>query len=321
MSDAAEKLAFLLALQESLGGSIPFERWMREALYHEKFGYYTTQIREVGRQGDFTTWPAREDNLAQAIVTWLKGWKCRHLIEVGAGSGQLAHGIIRALGWWKRPQYHIVEASPILQAQQQKRLGRKALWSESLAAALARCDGDAVIISNELVDAFPCRVFQYQGAAWWELALRIESGKILENWIAAALPDSTVAESEWPEGQRVEIHESYRQWQAEHLAGWHRGAMLTIDYGDTCPRLYHRRPRGTLRAYGHHQRFEGMEAYGAFGRRDLTADVNFSDLTRWRPGSAHELMTMGEFLGKYHHPVAGQLQAAADAFQVLIQAR
>jgi len=37
--------------------------------------------------------------------------------------------------------------------------------------------------------------------------------------------------------------------------------MLTIDYGDTCPALYLRRPRGTLRAYAHHQRLEGYDVY------------------------------------------------------------
>lgn len=321
MSDAAEKFAFLQELQTSLGGSIPVDRWMREALYHEKFGYYTTQIREVGRGGDFTTWPAREDNLAKAIVAWLKPLGCRHLIEVGAGSGQLAQGILRALGWWKRPQYHIVEASPILQAQQQKRLGGKVQWSASLTEALARADGSAIIISNELVDAFPCRLFRRKDAAWQELSLRIEGGKILEIWTPADLPDSTVATCEWPEGQCVEIHDSYRQWQTEHLAHWRKGALLTIDYGDTCPRVYHRRPRGTFRAYAHHQRVEGMEAFGAFGRRDLTADVNFSDLIRWLPDSAHELMTLSAFLEKYHRPVTGQLKAAGEAFQVLIQAR
>ena len=36
MSATAEKLQFLLDLQENLGGCIPFDRWMQEALYHTK---------------------------------------------------------------------------------------------------------------------------------------------------------------------------------------------------------------------------------------------------------------------------------------------
>jgi SAM-dependent MidA family methyltransferase len=130
-----------------------------------------------------------------------------------------------------------------------------------------------------------------------------------------------VADEKWPENQRVEIHESYRHWLAENLTGWKSGAMLTIDYGDTCPQLYHRRPRGTLRAYAHHQRLEGAGAYGGFGQRDLTTDVNFSDLIRWSPAGTNDLMTLSAFLAKYHRSVEGQLAEAGEAFQVLIQAR
>ena len=57
--------------------------------------------------------------------------------------------------------------------------------------------------------------------------------------------------------------------------------MLTVDYGEQPPALYWRRPRGTLRAYWRHHRFAGLEAYQRFGRQDLTADVNFTDLQRW----------------------------------------
>jgi SAM-dependent MidA family methyltransferase len=67
--------------------------------------------------------------------------------------------------------------------------------------------------------------------------------------------------------------------------------MLTIDYGDTFPDLYHRRPGGTLRAYFHHQRLTGAEVYARAGQQDVTADVNFSDLRRW--GEAQGLATIG----------------------------
>lgn len=321
MSAASEKLAFLLGLQEELGGAIPFERWMQEALYHDKFGYYTAHIREVGRAGDFTTWPARETNIAKAIASWVRAGRGKNIIEVGAGSGQLAQATIRAFGWWGKPAYHIVEISPVLENQQRVRLGSKVRWHRSLAEAIAACGGEALIVSNELVDAFPCRILQWKDEGWSELALRIEQGKILEVWNSTTSPDSTVASENWLSGQRVEIHESYHRWLTENLVGWRGGAMLTIDYGDTCPRLYHRRPRGTLRAYAHHQRLEGADAYGAFGQRDLTTDVNFSDLMRWQPEATSELMSLSAFLAKYDCPLEGQLAEAGEAFQVLIQAR
>ena len=36
-------------------GRISFKEFMRIALYDEKYGYYTQNIRSVGRGGDFST--------------------------------------------------------------------------------------------------------------------------------------------------------------------------------------------------------------------------------------------------------------------------
>ncbi len=332
MSAGGDKLAFLLALQEQLGGSIPFERWMQEALYHEKFGYYTAYIKGIGRGGDFTTWPVLHESLAGNMANWIlenrPTRKC-HVIEVGAGAGDLAAAILAVMGWWHRPHYHIVEISPVLRAAQQKRLGRSAVWHDSMAEALAASGGDALIISNELVDAFPCRIFQNQGEDWRELALRIEGGRAVETWDTCALPDSSVFAHSWPEGQRVEVQSSFSAWQKEWLPAWKNGRMLTIDYGDRCPNLYARRPHGTLRAYAHQQRIEGADAYNGFGRRDITVDVNFTDLVRWGENSGLKtvrLLTLADFIGprRKDDPVAQALNApggAGEAFLVLDQSR
>lgn len=348
MSRAEAKLGFLLGLQEESGGAVPFDRWMREALYHPEFGYYTANIRGIGRGGDFTTWPLLHDSLARAVAAWAvahrpaRRW---HLIEVGAGNGAFAEGVLRAIGWWNRPQYHIVDVSPVLRAQQQARLKGKAVWHDSLPEALAACGGEALIFSNELVDAFPCRIFQRQGAAWKELALRIDGGRVEEVWIGGQrgnrtpqpdgpLPEagglgSVVFDYAWPDGQRVEVQESFAGWLQGWMPGWKSGRMLTMDYGGFCPALYERRPQGSLRAYQHHQRIEGREAYKGFGVRDLTVDVNFSDVIRWtEAGGARtsRCVSLGEFLGS----IPGQddvLRAlrmpggAGEAFQVLDQVR
>lgn len=322
MSAGHEKLRFLLELQSSTGGAIPFERWMAEALYHPDYGYYTANIRDIGRRGDFTTWPLLHKNLARAIAGWaLKvrpqgGW---HLIEAGAGTGELAREVLRALGWWKRVRYHIVEISPVLRRKQQAVLGRRVEWHADMGQALEACEGKAVIFSNELVDAFPCRLFQKQSGAWRELSLQIEGGKIIERWQDAVLPDSTIFSEAWPEGQRVEVQSSFRDWMEGWLPAWKAGAMLTIDYGDLAPQLYARRISGSLRAYAHHHRFVGSEVYGAFGLRDLTCDVNFSDLMAWMPGA--DYMTLGAFMEAQGQEEAPDFAEASEAFKVLIQAR
>jgi SAM-dependent MidA family methyltransferase len=332
VNDTGAKLQFLLELQRNLGGCIPFDRWMREALYHGEFGYYTTRIREFGRHGDFTTWPALNEGLGRAVAQWALKHRPAgrwNLIEIGAGSGELAELVMRRIGWWNRPRYHIVEVSPRLMQAQRKRLGSRAVWHGSVSEALAATGGTALIVSNELVDAFPCRVFKKTKNSWRELALRLDAGRVAEEWLMRTLPESTAFSHPWPEGQRVEVQESYRLWLSEWLPAWRAGNMLTIDYGDTCPALYFRRPGGTLRAYAHHQRLEGVGVYSGFGTRDLTADVNFSDLQKEPAFSATRFATLAEFIAKYDpcarrdrtarvlYPPGG----AGQAFKALIQTR
>lgn len=329
---SAEKLQFLLDLQENLGGCVPFDRWMQEALYNESFGYYTANIREFGRHGDFTTWPALNDGLGRAIGRWILKNKPAgrlNVIEIGAGSGELAALVMRTIGWWHRPRYHIVEISPRLRQAQQKLLGSRAAWHTSVSDALETARGTAMIFSNELVDAFPCRVFRKDSTGWRELAIRIEGTRAAEQWIVRPLPDSTAFLHPWPDGQRIEVHESFRVWLRGWLPAWESGSMLTIDYGDTCPALYQRRPSGTLRAYAHHQRLEGYEVYGGFGLRDLTADVNFSDLQCNSALSTNTSATLAEFIvpndpSTPRDGTAQRLHApggAGEAFKVLIQRR
>jgi SAM-dependent MidA family methyltransferase len=332
VSGPAEKFQFLIDLQEDLGGCIRFDRWMAEALYHEKFGYYTANIREFGRRGDFTTWPAISESLGVAVGRWIlrnKALDRASVIEIGGGNGELAASILKEIGWWKRPRYHIVEISTRLQKMQQKCLGSKALWHNNVSEALKDCGGAAIIISNELVDAFPCRVFKKNGDGWRELALRIEQKAVVEEWISTALPTSTVFFGSWPVGQRVEVHESFRVWLREWLPGWKSGNMLTIDYGDNCPELYRRRPNGTLRAYAHHQRLEGRDAYAGFGLRDLTADVNFSDLQQEPALVTTAFGTLTEFLSinggfEKKDRASRELHSsggAGEAFKFLVQTR
>ena len=65
------------------------------------------------------------------------------------------------------------------------------------------------------------------------------------------------------------------------------------------------RPAGTMRAFFHHQRINGMGIYLRPGRQDLTADVNFSDLELWgeKIGLATiELITQAKFIHRWSNP-------------------
>lgn len=316
----------LAALQRECGGSIPFDRFMAAALYDPQCGYYTCHIRTVGRTGDFSTWPTRDRSLARAVAAWLREGKARDVIEVGAGSGHLANDVLSALGWIRclRTTLHIVEISPVLRARQQELLRRRnVVWHDSMAEALDACGGRADIYSNELPDAFPCRVFFREGNEWLEIAVTVDGGIAREVLRRSPLPESSALRADAPPGSRVEVQESYRRWMAAWAPGWRAGRMLTVDYGDRMPGLYHRRPGGSLRAYAHQQRLTGADVYAAFGRRDITADVNFTDLRAWGEGMGWvtgEDCPLGAWL-EARGGLPGNLREAAGAFRVLVQQR
>lgn len=307
MTDAQH---FLVVLAEQCQGIIRFDRFMKEALFHPEFGYYASNIRTVGRHGDFSTLPTRSRLLACAVAQWMVKTDYRegHVIELGAGTGELAEGILKALGWWKRRRlaYHIVEISQPLLHRQKRRLGHSPQihWHADITAALENCGGRALIFSNEFVDAFPVRVFQKQPDGWRECALHFEKNRLEEVWIEATPPSGSAVEEidRLPDGAKIEVAEAYCQWLVGWVPLWKAGKILTIDYGNLFPELYYRRPLGTVRGFFHHQLVQGREIYQRFGYQDLTADVNFSDLVAW--GAALGLVpdsfdSLGEWLERW----------------------
>ncbi len=343
---------------------------MAEALYHPAFGYYTRHIRTVGgSRGDFATSATLSSLLGEAIAAWIVD-ETRALglrtpvpvIEIGGGEGSLMREVIAALDrrepFWKRRlpgggdhRFHLVEISPRLRERQRETLShhrRRVRWHDSIPSALAAAGGNALVFSNELVDAFPVIALRREARGGWsELTVSYDPDHGLRE-IARPLEEgrpelprevfSALAEADWPEGQRIELHDSFRRWQADWMPSIRRGASLIIDYGADHPRaIYHRRPGGTLRAYYRHQRLTGAGLYRMFGRQDLTADVCFADLASW--GESHGWSTtlslsqtdfLRQFAGDACSLAATEDRAAAfllepegagEAFRVLAQRR
>ncbi|MBU6171624.1 MAG: SAM-dependent methyltransferase [Verrucomicrobia bacterium] len=292
--------------------AIRFEEFMHRALHDPDHGYYAKRIHGIGRRGDFTTAPVISSMPARAIARWataaMRESGCRDLIEIGPGNGALAAAVLKQLPWptrWKT-RLHLVEASAPLTRIQRESLGTKARWHRSPAEALDACHGNAVIFSNELVDAFAVRRFQNTAEGWQELMVKTSSGRDAIESLEkiSALPLSSSFLQPHPVGQWIEVHESYQRWLAEWMPLWKAGRMLTIDYGNTAEKIYHRRPTGTLRGYHFQQVIEGPEIYRHPGHRDLTADVNFTDLVDWtRPWTtASQLSSFAHFLQSHAKP-------------------
>lgn len=164
------------------GGWLSLEAFMQLALHHPQEGYYSSSIENIGQRGDFSTTPTLSPILAKAIVAhWKEACsRCGRrlpLLEIGAGSGALAVKILEQLGFWNRlnTDYVIVESSPRLREFQHLLLGGRAKIYSTMEKALKHCGGKAFIFSNELVDAFPARVFEYTEQDWKEVGLVVKT--------------------------------------------------------------------------------------------------------------------------------------------------
>ncbi len=281
--------SWIAEVVRSEGGRVSFERFMELALYDPTHGYYTSHITTVGRSGDYSTALTIGDALVRSVAAWVKAeanWLAlpvAQIIELGGGAGQLASGVLRAFSPWQRVRYQIVEISGALrQVQERKLRGKDVRWMDSIEAALEAAKGQAILISNEFVDAFPCKRFERTPEAWLEIFLGLDGDTWREEYAENRKPPASSALTiKCTTGQRVEAFQSYRNWLTSMNRHLQRGALLTIDYGGSPTEIYHRKPGGTMRAYFRHQRIEGLGIYLRPGYQDLTADVNFLDLQEW----------------------------------------
>lgn len=293
-----------------------FSQFMQRALYDPQRGYYTARIRTVGARGDFSTTATLSNRLGRAIAAWLKTESqttgVRTVIEIGGGDGSLMRSALNSLGWWQRLRlrFLMVESSPVLTAQQRQKAGRAvSAWYTTLPEALQACGGQALIYSNELLDAFPVDLVQWDGTSWQEVWVTRENGQTQEHQRPLAMHadearDFSVLRWQPVKPQRAELHSTLRSWFAHWLPLWHKGSMLAIDYGGEMESVYHRRPRGTMRAYFMQQRLEGPEIYANPGHQDLTCDVNFTDVRAWLTAQGLQ-ETAYESQGAFLHRLAG----------------
>ncbi len=325
----------------SSSGLIPFSQWMEQALFDPQRGYYSRRVGAIGRRGDFSTSASVDSSLGEAIAAWLKTELKRDqtvptVIEIGGGDGSLAKAVLSKLGWWQRRsiRFVMVERSLVLREKQETKLsGFGVQWFAELPEALQICEGKALIYHNELLDAFPVRLVKWTDQAWSEVFLDETQRETL---LPLEVGDQShfSALKPWKNAQRCELGQAVWDWMQDWAPHWKSGAMLTLDYGDILPQLYHRKPTGTLRAYLMHQVLTGRDVYQNMGRQDITADVNFTDLILWGLSlgwTSEELLTQREFLQKYLSDLGRRVarsaaaafianpEGAGEAFKALVQ--
>ena len=286
-------------------GPIPFARFMELALYHPRWGYYATGVH-VGKEGDFYTSPHVSPVFGAALAGQMgEMWNALDrpsdftIVEVGAGTGQLACHVLEALpdaapALAHRARFVIVERARVARRVQAKTLGPLAdrvTW----VTALEECGTfPGCLYANELIDAFPFHRVVQERTALREVCVDLGGTHFVETLETPSTP--RLAEHlaalgiTLPEGYRTEVNLAAGDWMAQvgrHLA---EGFVVTIDYGYPAAEYYApHRNRGTFLCYYHHTTNE--EPLERIGEQDITAHVDFTSLARAGEGAG--LKTVG----------------------------
>ena len=262
-----------LARAITLGGPIPVSQFMAAANAH----YYATRD-PLGAGGDFTTAPEISQMFGELIGLWAadQGHRAGRpadavWVELGPGRGTLTADAVRAMaraGF--APPVHFVETSPVLRAEQAKRVAH-ATWHDDVEDLPG--DRPLIIIANEFFDALPIRQLVRAAGGWHERLVACQDVLFLP--IAGKqVPDSVIPEAlrDAAPGAIIETSPAavgiMRVLAARIVA--QGGALLAIDYG------YHGPAVGdTLQAVRGHA---FANPFDEPGERDLTAHVDFATL-------------------------------------------
>ncbi len=297
MSEASEPEPLLperLARAITLAGPIPIAQFMAAANAH----YYATRD-PIGAGGDFVTAPEISQMFGELIGVWAADLWARAgkpdiaWVELGPGRGTLAADALRAMATaGLSPPVHFVETSPVLRAEQAKRVAA-AMWHDDVTTLPG--DVALIVVANEFFDALPIRQIVRRGDGWHErlvacqdlLFLPIAGARVPDAIIPPALADAAP-------GSVIETAPAAVAIMRD-LAGRiarQGGAMLTIDYGYDGPAI-----GDTLQAVRAHRHANPFEAPG---EQDLTAHVDFATLAAAAISAgavASPLATQRDFLG------------------------
>lgn len=286
------KVADAITNRIAAHGPLRFDVFMDLALYAPGLGYYSAGATKIGRDGDFTTAPELGSVfarcLAEAIAPALAE-PAAHVVELGAGTGALAVGLLTALAALDQlpARYRIVEVSADLRERQRAALARldpvlssRVEWLDAPPASAWR----GALLANEVVDALPCRLFEWRESGLVELGVGTGADGRLE-WrdlepdaaFAAEVADALAGSRGLPGPYRSEIRPQVPAWLSAVAGQLEAGLAVFVDYGFPRAEYYlPARSMGTLRCHFRHRAHD--DPMVLVGLQDLTASVDFTQL-------------------------------------------
>ena len=286
-------------------GPLSLAAFMAMALHDPGDGYYARRD-PIGRAGDFITAPEISQIFGELIGLCCADW-WQHsgrpdpviLAELGPGRGALLADFLRAAGtvpeFRRALRLHLVEASPVLRAEQERRLA--AAEPRFVAGFDEVPPGPMLLLANEFLDALPIRQLVRGSAEWAERLVGLDPDWRVVFTQGPESPALTILVPQslrmLPPGSVVEICPAAAALGAslgERLAR-SPGLALVIDYG-----YFPSAPGPTLAALRDHRPVDLLEEPGS---ADLSAHVDFAAFrtaAEARGAVAHGPVPQGRFL-------------------------
>ncbi|WP_100622553.1 class I SAM-dependent methyltransferase [Candidatus Coxiella mudrowiae] len=283
-------------------GPLTFARYMNLALYSLGLGYYSAGAHKFGAAGDFVTAPEISPIFSQCVARQcyqiLQDLNGGDILELGAGTGMMAVGILKEL---KRnrclPNYYfILEVSADLR-DRQKTFLRKELpeladsvrWLNQLPTNFV-----GIIVGNEVIDALPAHKFKIENNAIKEIYVDSEREEFVWKISDPSSLDLTQQIKnlgiDFPTDYESEINLLLTPWIASLADVLKKGLILLIDYGFPRHEYYHpNRNRGTIAShYRHYSHFDPLILPGI---QDITIHVDFTAVAE--AAARHRLSVAG----------------------------
>ncbi|MFQ5468761.1 MAG: class I SAM-dependent methyltransferase [Gammaproteobacteria bacterium] len=276
-------------------GKIDFARFMEMVLYTPGLGYYSAGTQKFGRDGDFITAPEISALFSRCIARQcgqvLGEMGGGDILEFGAGSGVMACDILSELEHLQQlpEKYFILDLSADLRSRQQTLLKRKVpnlLDRVEWINSLPKNDFEGVVLANELIDAMPVHLVNFNqeraeecfvglkdgGFGWQYAGIENERVRLAMNSIV-----ETLGARQFDETYISEINLSGTDWVKSVASVLSSGMVLIIDYGFPRHEYYHpQRDHGTLMCHYQHRALE--DPFVNVGLQDITSHVDFTAL-------------------------------------------
>lgn len=280
--------------------AIPFHQYMMDCLYHPHFGYYSSGMVRVGKDGDFYTSSNVGELFGEQLAAYIASVAAERLppaptyqvIDWGGGTGRLGRQMLDV--WQQAEQTRgrfelaVLDSNPVHRAKAEEELAAYVAGGSARVIEQVRELPDkgrpTIIVANELLDAMPVHRIRWSAGEWQEW------GVGWDEQLAAFIPclmdisgESDLAEwlfvhnPQVQDGQTIEVNLAAEQWIDQLYSLFDQAIVICIDYGDEADELFApHRMDGTLLCYINHTAHN--RPLEQPGEQDLTAHVNFSAL-------------------------------------------